>query len=170
LNKRQLKKRAAKPQQSNDPQMTLGLHAHRHEHDHKHQLTVTPFPSAEEIGNYGQVDPTFPDRLLTLIEKRVEADIQNDKAMIELERDEQSIRDREVTEDYRFKRRGQLFAIVSLIFLGSLAIFFALIGFEKTAGTIIGVTILGAITAFTGLNSEKKKNKKNGANLVDKKG
>jgi hypothetical protein len=61
---------------------------------------------------------------------------------------------------YSFKEKGQNYALIALIFLGILAVVFALMDYQKIAGTIIGVTILGAITAFTGLTKEdKKKNK-----------
>lgn len=144
--------------------MSLNLHAHKHEHDHKHQLTVTPFPSADEIGKYSDIDPTLPNRLFALIEKRVEADIENDKALIYLEENEQDIRASEIEKMYLLKNKGQNYGIISLIFLGFLSIGFAYLGYEKTAAAIAGITIVGAVTAFTGLTKDdKKKNKNNGS-------
>lgn len=136
----------------------LSLHAHKHEHDHKHQLTVTPFPSADEIDKYAAIDPTLPNRLFTLIEKRVEADIENDSAMIDLEANEQDIRSEEIAKMYDFRNKGQNYGIISLFFLGLLSLGFAYLGYEKTSATIVGVTILGALTAFTGFREDKKKN------------
>jgi uncharacterized membrane protein len=161
LNKQELRKQSRELKKKERQDMSLNLHAHRHEHDHKHQLTVTPFPSADEIGKYSAIDPSLPNRLFALIEKRVEADIENDRALIELEENEQDIRASELERIYSFKEKGQNYALLALVFLGILAVIFAIMDYPKIAATVIGVTILGAITAFTGLTKDDRKKNKN---------
>lgn len=153
-----VKRQKASSSNNSTDSLVYGLHAHKHQHDHNHKLSVSPFPSAEEMEKYGQFDEALPERLFSLIEARVKADIENDSRLIGLEKTEQELRAIEINRSYAFRSRGQIFAIVSLIFLGLLSLCFGYLGFEKTAGTIVGVTILGSLTAFTGLS--KKDNKK----------
>lgn len=152
-------KRQQNPQYEQKPagvgktELTVGLHAHQH--DHKHHINISPFPSAEELQKYNQFDPSFSRMIMEAFHKRVEADIEIDKQKIALEQKEQSIRRDEASQEYKITSRGQWFAMGALLFLGTLAFLFGLIGYEKTAATIAGTTIVGAITAFTGLGRRK---------------
>lgn len=150
----------------NQAELTVGLHAHQH--DHKHHINISPFPSAEELQKYNQCDPNFSKIIMESFQKRVEADIEIDKQKIILEQEEQVLRRNEAEQEYKITSRGQWFAMGALIFLGALAFLFGAIGYEKTAATIAGTTILGAITAFAGLGRKKAHKPSGGQSLTKK--
>jgi uncharacterized membrane protein len=99
----------------------------------------------------------YPKELQALMLKRIETDIDNDKKLIDLEVNEQVLRTQELTEESTLKKRGQIFAFLSLVLLGGLAVFFAFIGAYNIAGTIVGVTMVGSITAFIGFGRRRDK-------------
>jgi len=154
---RQLKKENAKLHSENsmlkEEQSRMSLSLAKHDHNHIHNVTVSDLPSPEAYREY-------PEELQKLILLRIETDIENDKKLIELEEKEQLIRKDETSGEILLKKRGQIFAFLSLLLLSSLSIYFSYIGYQKTAGTIVAVTILGTITAFTGFGRKKQSSKK----------
>lgn len=122
----------------------------QHAHNHTHSVTVSDLPPPEVFDRY-------PEELKALILKRIETDMENDKALVALEKEEQVIRKLESSGEFTLKSRGQIFAFSSLILLLGAAIYFGTIGAFKIAGSIVAVTIIGSITAFTGFGSSGNK-------------
>ncbi len=131
----------------------LELSLSQHDHSHTHNVTISDIPSPEILAKY-------PQKLQDLIVKRIETDIDNDKAIVALEQDEQKLRTLESKGELKLKTRGQIFAFSALLILLGAAIYFAEKGAYGIAGSIVAVTIVGSITAFTGFNPLRKKNKK----------
>jgi len=154
---RQLKKENTRLHSENatlkDEQNRMSLSLARHDHNHVHNVTVSDLPTPEAYKEY-------PEDLRELIRLRIRTDIENDKKLIELEEKEQLIRKEETNGEIMLKRRGQIFAFSSLLLLSSLSVYFSYIGSLKIAGTIVAVTIIGSITAFTGFGRKKQQKKK----------
>lgn len=123
-----------------------------HDHNHTHSVTVSDLPPPEVLKEY-------PEELQSLILERIKADIDNDKALIELERNEQILRDKESTGELSLKNKGQWFAFSSLVLLTAAAVYFVDKEAYKIAGSIVAVTIVGSIAAFTGFNPTQRNNK-----------
>ena len=151
---RQLKKENEKLQNEvtrlKDEQHQMSLSLSKHDHQHIHNVTVSDLPTPEAYSAY-------PKELQELILLRIQTDIENDKKMLELEEKEQSIRNKETTGEISIKTRGQFFAFFALLFLGGLAAYFANLQAFKISAAIVGVTIVGSITAFTGFGRPKSK-------------
>lgn len=143
---------------------------HHHEHEHNHQLTISPFLPASEMERIYDLDPSILTIIMETTKIQVQSDIQNREDKIELERKEQSIREKEVEGEIAIKTRGQKYGLMAMFFLGSVTV--ALVYFEayKTAAAFATVTIVGGITAFTGLGKRiTKKTKSKDITKADKK-
>lgn len=130
-------------------QQQLSLFLSKHDHNHTHNVTVSDLPPPDILGQYSP-------ELQALILKRIETDIDNDKKLIELEEKEQILRSNELQGEVSIKKRGQIYAFLALFLLSGLAIYFAEKDAYKIAGTIVAVTIVGSITAFTGFGRAKE--------------
>lgn len=130
-------------------QQQLSLSLSKHDHNHTHNVTVSDLPPPDIFGQY-------PPELQALILKRIETDIDNDRKLIELEEKEQILRGKELEDEVSIKKRGQIYAFSALLLLSGLAIYFAENDAYKIAGTIVAVTIVGSITAFTGFGRAKE--------------
>lgn len=132
-----------------DEQHQMSLSLSKHDHQHIHNVTVSDLPTPEAYSKY-------PPELQELILLRIRTDIENDKKLLELEEKEQTIRNKESTGEINIKTKGQYFAFFALIFLGGLSAYFANLEAYKISAAIVGVTIVGSITAFTGFGKPKK--------------
>ncbi|MBL1245135.1 MAG: hypothetical protein COA39_012310 [Sulfurimonas sp.] len=157
------KKSQFKKQQSislKSPSELRILAAHQHEHSHQHKLTISPFPSALEMEKIHALNPDVLSVMINMAQHQIETDTENSKAKIALEKDEQNIRRLEVLGEIEHKKRAQNYGLIAMIFLGSITLGLVALGAYKTAAAFATVTIIGGITAFTGI-SDKSKSKKN---------
>jgi len=158
MNKRKLQKKKDKVDLKNSSLNNIQVNLKKEslhlsvseEHNHTHNVTVSDLPSPE-------IFEAYSEKMQSLILERIKADIDNDKELISLEKREQSIRITESNGELMLRSRGQVFAFISLLLLLSSSIHFANIEAYKIAGSIVTVTIVGAITAFSGFNSMRKK-------------
>lgn len=98
------------------------------------QITSSPVPPAELLHGYNSAFPDGANRLFTLVENQ-SAHRQRIESIV-------------VNEQLAQSKRGQIFALISAIFFGSLAAYLAVQGSEKLAGTIITVLIMSLVGAF----------------------
>ncbi len=140
--------------------LDLHAHMHKHEHEHDHHVTLSPYPSANEIEKLNDINPDFSTILMDTIAKRVDADILIDKSKIELEQQEQELRGQELGIVDRRLKRGQNYGLIALLFLGCITVGLVYLEAFITAGFFATTTIVGSIVAFTGINlsSSSKKN------------
>lgn len=131
----------------------LELSLSKHDHSHTHNVTISDLPSPDILAAY-------PSELQALILERIKTDIDNDKALVSLEKDEQKLRVLESKGELKLKSRGQIFAFSALLILVGAAIYFAEKDAYGIAGSIVAVTIVGSITAFTGFNPLRRKSKR----------
>ena len=160
MNKRKNKKKLQTKKQNLQTTNSLGLHMHKHEHEHDHYVTVSPYPSANEIEKLNDINPDFSTMLMDTIAKRVDVDILIDKSKIELEQKEQELRGQELGIVDRRLKRGQNYGLIALLFLGCITVGLVYLEAFITAGFFATTTIVGSIVAFTGINlsSSSKKN------------
>lgn len=160
MNKRKNKKKLQTKKQNLQTTNSLGLHMHKHEHEHDHHVTVSPYPSANEIEKLNDINPDFSTMLMDTIAKRVDVDILIDKSKIELEQKEQELRGQELGIVDRRLKRGQNYGLIALLFLGCITVGLVYLEAFITAGFFATTTIVGSIVAFTGINlsSSSKKN------------
>jgi hypothetical protein len=142
--------------------LDLHAHMHKHEHEYDHHVTVSPYPSVNEIEKLHDINPNFSAILMNTIAKRVDADIEIDKSKIELEQREQELRGLELGIVDRRLKRGQNYGLIALLFLGCITVGLVYLEAVVTAGFFATTTIVGSIVAFTGINlSSNKKNNNN---------
>lgn len=93
-----------------------------------------PVPDPESMAEYKKIDPEFPNRLLSMAEKQsthrqgMETDI--------------------VIRDYKLKRRGQDYALGSLIILGGLAGYLIYSGATNEAAWVATAAIVSIVGIF----------------------
>ena len=152
------KKRSVSSRKQNIPQVPeLDLHAHMHRHEHDHRVSVSPYPSANEIDRLHSINPEFATILMNTIAKRVEADIQIDHSKIKLEQKEQELRSQKLGILDRRLKRGQNYGLFALIFLGCITMSLVYMEVYIIAGFFATTTIVGSIVAFTGINMQSSK-------------
>lgn len=111
------------------------------------QLTVTrtlhvgPLPPPEVLSAYGQVDPSFPERILRMAEAQAEHRKHQEKE--ELRADIEDLKAQRGTE-----RIGQIFALIVCLAFLSGGVWVTLRGHEWVGGVIVGATLLGIVTVF----------------------
>ena len=141
------------------PKIDLILGAHKHEHNHQHQLNISPFLPASELERINYLNPEFAKKIFDLTEKQIDADIENNKAKIILEQKEQDLRDKEITGEVEYKKRGQNYGLIVLLFLGIVTLGLVYLEAFKTAAAFATITIVGSTTAFTGFTKYLPKSK-----------
>ncbi len=104
-------------------------------------LHVGPLPPPEVLSAYGEVDPSFPERILKMAEAQAEHRKQQERE--DLCADIDDLKAQRGTE-----RIGQVFAlVVCLAFLGG-GVWVTLRGHDWVGGVIVGATLLGIVTVF----------------------
>lgn len=93
-----------------------------------------PVPHAGEMARYKAIDPSFPERFVAMAERQAEH--------------RQMLETKVVDDDFRLKRRGQDYALISTIVGLIAAVIFAVIGATTVAGIVGGTTVVGVVTAF----------------------
>lgn len=93
-----------------------------------------PVPHAAEMARYKEVDPSFPERFVAMAERQAVH--------------RQSLETRVVTEDFAMRRRGQHYALISIVILLAFALALALLGATTAAAIVGGTTVVGVVTVF----------------------
>lgn len=102
-----------------------------------------PIPMAAEMQRLGQVDSTFPERIMRVYEKQVDH--------------RHKLEEKVVDGNIELKRRGQHYALASVIILGLVALVLAFMGATTAAGIVAGTAIVGVVGIFvTGRVIESK--------------
>ncbi len=159
--KRNKKKNLQAKKQNVSTKGSLDLHAHMHKHEHDHHVSLSPYPSINEIEKLHNINPEFSTILMNTIAKRVDADIEIDKSKIVLEQKEQKLREQELGIVDRRLKRGQNYGLIALLFLGCITVGLVYLEAYVTAGFFATTTIVGSIVAFTGINLSTNSKKNN---------
>lgn len=104
-----------------------------------------PFPPPNAIAEYKQIDPAFPDRMMTMSESAIRHD-----QLLEIRR--QDLVEKVHQSDAAIARQGQLFAfvltLVAFIMAGIVAVYGGPVA-GSIVGTVLGGGVLiGLVTAF----------------------
>ncbi len=101
-----------------------------------------PIPPPATLEGYGKIDPTFPDRIISMAEKE-----QNHQHQMETK-----MRD----NDYTLSRRGQNFAMILTLLLTGAAVFSMYVGSNIGGGIFSGTVLAFGIYAFISGHRGKK--------------
>lgn len=100
-----------------------------------------PVPHAGEMALYRTIDPSFPERFMSMYERQSAHRQTMEAAVVEAEN--------KINEyDFRLKRRGQDYALMSVVVGLGTSLIFALIGATNVAGIVGGTTVVGVVAAF----------------------
>lgn len=109
-----------------------------------------PVPISTEMARYKEIDPSFPERFMRMAEKQVDHRHAMEKAVF--------------ADEFRLKRTGQNYALISLFALALLAALIAYMGDTKAAAAVASVAIVGIVGVFvTGRLIEKQSDEESGA-------
>lgn len=111
-----------------------------------------PIPDPETLGLYGQVDPSFPERLVSAMERQekhrqdlermnLERNCANNMELIALERER-------MKHEYHHQQVGQIFGLLVSFMAFGVAGMVAIQGHDAVAATIGGVTAVSIATVF----------------------
>jgi uncharacterized membrane protein len=116
----------------------------------EHRIHVGPIPPAEDLEKYESVHKGFADRLLIMAEKEQHARIESNRTIIENAKQESIQRNKNL-------KRGQLFALFSIIILTALCVYIAYLGDTDSAKWIVVSGIVGVVGLFiTGRITNRK--------------
>jgi len=118
------------------------------QNDQKHQLSVSrqqiysgPIPDPHSLEMYEQIQPGFADRLISMAEKEQEARLKSQENLIEIERNNS-------TKELNNFKRGQVFAILSVVMVIALCTYVFNLGFSKEGRDIAISVIIGLAAIF----------------------
>jgi len=93
-----------------------------------------PLPPAEQLAQYEAVQAGFAERIMRMAEKE------------QAHRHEMT--DVEVREPFRLARRGQAFAIGSMVLVLGFGVFLVLMGYAAAGAIIVGLDLVGLVALF----------------------
>ncbi|MCX6270506.1 MAG: DUF2335 domain-containing protein [Bacteroidetes bacterium] len=105
------------------------------------QVTIGPVPDPETLARYNQIDPAFTQTIFRMAEKEQEERLKNNAILVK-------------TEAYvkrgetKSKVLGQIFAILSVVFLCCLCAYAFFLGFPIQASAIAGTVIISLAVVF----------------------
>lgn len=114
-----------------------------------------PVPHAGEMARYKEIDPSFPERFVRMAEGQVAHRQELEKTV--------------VGADYKLKRRGQDYALISVVLGLFVAVLFGVLAMPYVAGIVAGTTVIGVVTAFVvGRVAEAKPTETPSSSAADK--
>lgn len=122
----------------------------------KSQISVGPIPNPETLAGYEQIQSGFADRVITMAEIEQRERVALNNRIIETERELQKI-------EFQNFRRGQWFAVISVLSIVILCAYGFYLGYANQASTIsVSVIVAIALAFLTGKAITKQsKNKQN---------
>ncbi|MBF0400391.1 MAG: hypothetical protein HQL80_05565 [Magnetococcales bacterium] len=122
-------------------------------------VSVGPIPDPNALGLYGQIDPSFPGRIVSVMERQethrqelekfnLEQSHAHNASLVELEKDRLLLEKERLQSDNARYRRGQQFGLVAVLAGYVLAGVMAFLGHEIFASVIGGVSSASLVTAF----------------------
>ncbi|MDR2121796.1 MAG: DUF2335 domain-containing protein [Flavobacteriaceae bacterium] len=100
-----------------------------------------PIPKPEDLLKYEQISPGFASRLISMAEKE-----QDNRISLQKKKLEEDIKLQK--EDISIFRRGQNYALMSLVLLIALCAYGFYLGYAKESAIISCTVIIGCISAF----------------------
>lgn len=128
-----------KHRQDNKPAPMPGaLLLHQHQQQNVH---IGPLPPPESLRVYESVLKGLAERIVVMAEAE-----QNGRFRMEDHRHEEAMQT--TREAFAAERRGQVFALVSVVVLTGSAVACAVLGVVKIGVALAGATIVGVVAAF----------------------
>ena len=149
------KKAASKAAHKERQKLNANLHLIAGEHKHNHTHSITPI-SADEIQKLSNIDPSYPNRLFTLMENSLDAEKEETKRYydaIQREQDNDKLSILKQSNDNSIAIIASFVAMVFFMICGSILIYF---NHEVIGGTIVTTVLGGIVKAIL----TKKNNKK----------
>lgn len=108
-----------------------------------------PIPSPRFMAGYAKLDPTFPERIMSMAEKQLDHKIAMDCKNMELQ-------EKAINDGFSSAKRGQWLGFFIAIIILAVSVTLAFFGYETLAGILIGT----AFVAIVGLFVQNAKNQK----------
>jgi len=141
------RKKAVAAKNKNTKSLNANLHLVAGEYKHDHTHSITPI-SANEIQSLYDIDPSYPERLFTLMENSLEGERKETQRYYDAVEREQENDKLSITTQSRDTKLSILMSVFSMVFLtvlGSILIYFE---HEVIGGTIVTTVLLGIVRAI----------------------
>jgi uncharacterized membrane protein len=103
---------------------------------------TSPLPSASELAEYKQIGADLPNRIFTMAEEE--------------QRHRFKMQEQELKQPYVLARRGQLFGLLSLAFLVSLAVYLAYLHQPGWAVSLGSLDFVAIVAVFVGAGASRR--------------
>ncbi|MEO5348458.1 MAG: DUF2335 domain-containing protein [Magnetococcus sp. YQC-3] len=122
-------------------------------------VSVGPIPDPNALGLYGEIDPSFPERIMAVMERQeahrrelekfnLEQSHAHNASLVDLEKDRLLLEKERLQSDDSRYRRGQRFGLAAVLAGYALSGLMAFFGHEIFASIIGGVSSASLVTAF----------------------
>ncbi|MBF0185767.1 MAG: DUF2335 domain-containing protein [Magnetococcales bacterium] len=135
-------------------------------------FSAGPIPDPRSLGLYGQIDPTFPERILAVMERQALHRQQLERYNLEQTHSQNAqilnLEDKKLQIDREILGRGQNFGLLVVLMAFCLTFVLAYGGHDWVAAVVGGSATVSLVAVFvTGKFLESKKSSADNAKMVD---
>ena len=113
------------------------------------EITAGPLPHPRLLKEYDRIINKGAERIMIMAEKQQESRIEGEKETREINK---HIADKQL----KLQSRGQIIALIVILLIFGLVVLFTFTGHETVAYILLGIGVVGIITAFMGVGNKKK--------------